>query len=57
MIEESVEMGAKLWVPEYDAPELWHKENSRHGDRGVVQGDIVIGRAVIVHIVILIRRV
>ena len=24
-------MGAKLWVPEYDTPELWHKEISRRG--------------------------
>ncbi|MCY3550982.1 MAG: DUF1501 domain-containing protein [Candidatus Poribacteria bacterium] len=24
-------MDAKLWVPEYDTPELWHKEISRRG--------------------------
>jgi len=24
-------MNAKLWVPEYDTPELWHKEISRRG--------------------------
>ena len=30
-------MDAKLWVPEYDAPELWHKEISR---RRFVKGGI-----------------
>lgn len=37
MIEESVEMDAKLWVPEYDTPELWHKEISRL-QFGIFQG-------------------